>query len=148
MAFSLGDRSRTLRGVLITAFAALLLCGVLAAPVGAAQRTFVSSNCRNAKFKPRSIVLACADFNTTLSRLGWSNWSTSRAAGRGKFNLRNPLTGKTRSFNVRVGLTRPRFCTVNRVKQFSRASVTFTAGRPRGFARSTTFGLTCRGRSF
>jgi hypothetical protein len=110
-------------------------------------RTYVASNCTNARYKPREIIIACGDGATWLSALRWSQWGKAGAHGRGTLNRRtcdpNCATGGTRHYPVNVRLARPRYCADTGREQFSRAHVTFTKGVPPGLSRHSTLGTSC-----
>src|SRR3954452_24087278 len=58
---------------------------------------YFPSNCRNERFKPRTIVVTCADANFQIRQLRWQRWATSSAAGHGSARIKDPLLGRLRA---------------------------------------------------
>ncbi|MGI8624810.1 MAG: hypothetical protein ACR2NB_15320 [Solirubrobacteraceae bacterium] len=96
----------------------LLLAAALAAltaPASAGDRVLAVGNCLKASYKPRQIVLACADGGARLVRISWSRWGGRTAAGRGKLvvNTCEPscVDGSARTTGpARITLSRRRTC--------------------------------------
>jgi len=96
---------------------------------------YFPSNCRNERFKPRTIVVTCADANFQIRQLRWQRWATSSAAGHGSARINdcqpNCDPGRFRSYRqVVVRLTHPITCRATGVRQFTRLHYTFTRRRP------------------
>jgi hypothetical protein len=94
----------------------LALCVVLALGASfsgaSASRTFVSSNCDNAAYKPSSVILACGDAGLAAVKLRWSSWTPSPAAGAGTGRAKvcepNCAAGKVATAKMRLVLSKPR----------------------------------------
>jgi hypothetical protein len=81
--------------------------GTAAASTEVATSRTVVFNCLNrAQARPRSFVLTCADGNSYLTGLSWSNWGPSRARATGAERENgctpNCAQGMFRSYPVRV----------------------------------------------
>ena len=115
---------------------------------GAAQgpRVLFPGDCRKPTFKPRQIIVACADANFVIRQISWSSWTTRRATGNGTASINNCtpscVEGTFESFPVRVTLFDPRRCRPGRPRQFVRIALYFPAATPAGYHRRErqTFG--------
>ncbi len=63
----------------------LAACGLVASMAVAKPgggKTYVTSGCKGAAFKPKRIVLACGDAGLVATKLQWKQWGSSQASGR------------------------------------------------------------------
>jgi len=84
------NRGRTISAVIATIAAGVLGVTLAAtsasasAPSSHTVKTKVVINCLNKpQVKPHDFVLACADGNSTLTRLSWTSWTTKLASASG-----------------------------------------------------------------
>lgn len=126
---------------------AAMCLGALLAAVGSAsagQTAYVPSDCQHEHYKPRKIVIACADFGYYLTGIRWSHWGTTSATGRGTAHVNDCkpfcFNGHFHAYPVTVRLTGRRECLTT---QFSRIQVTFLAAVPSGFDRRSKEPLIC-----
>jgi hypothetical protein len=107
--------------------------GALAAGSAAPGRT-LAITCGSEHYKPRKIVLSCADAGIWLSGLHWSGWSRSRAHATGTYNenLCQPdcADGHVVSAAVRVTLSTPRSCPGHAHRAFGVATLTYPSKPP------------------
>ena len=138
------SRSLILKAVPLAAALAVLV----AVPAGSATKVLFPANCGKPTYKPKSIVVACADANNQLTHIKWQTYGTRAASGTAtaKVNDCNPncVTGKVRNFPAVVTLTRPKKCGKG-VTQFTRLTETFTHRRPSGTSRRLTISFPCSG---
>jgi hypothetical protein len=127
---------------ILTAAAALAVLTAL--PAVAGGRTY-AVNCTRPVFKPRTIVVACADGNRVFTSLKWGRWATRSAAGHGRaeYNDCNPVcaTGHVHRVGTSVTLSRPVRC--RHVRIFTRLHYVLARNSP-GLARRGTFRFRCR----
>ncbi|MEV5545726.1 hypothetical protein AB0L35_06205 [Streptomyces sp. NPDC052309] len=96
--------------------------------------------------RPGAFLLACGDGNSRLESLRWSHWNSWSAVARG-INWLNDCkpdcaSGTFRSYAVIIRLDQPRTWEKDPdLKQFTRMSLTYTDGRPEGYARTETYDL-------
>lgn len=110
--------------------------GALAVTGPAAQRTFVASSCSNAAFKPARIVLACADAGFLATDLSWTRWGQKKARGSGTGEVRickpDCASGHFNEADIQLRLFRPRYCSQDGKRHFTRVEYTWTHGVPGG----------------
>lgn len=132
--------------LLVAAVAATQAPAAASAPAGTGDRVLFAANCRTPVFKPKRIIVTCADANFVVQGINWSSWTSVRATGRGvaRVNDCNPscAAGTFRSYPVRVTLSRPTLCRSG-LTQFVRIAVRFTAEKPHGFPRVDRFRYGC-----
>lgn len=82
------------RSLSISLVAATVALGVLvAAPVTSAserpnpQRTYIVDCVGDLQYKPKEIIIACADAGVAFSNITWSRWNNNRAVGRGTLSV-------------------------------------------------------------
>jgi hypothetical protein len=132
-----------LLGPLIAA-AVLVMLPLLASGQGlSTEQVFVVANCEGTSFKPKTIVVTCADQNFTIRSIRWSSWTASSATGSGTARINdcqpNCAGGRFHSYRgVTVHLSRPVVCTGDGLKEFSELSYRFGASRPEGFRKRGT----------
>jgi hypothetical protein len=92
------------------------------------------NSCRQERYKPSQIQLACVDGSETLQGLKWSSWNASRATGQGTDYVIscNPdcAAGHRTAYPVTVTLTKPKSCKGQRHRVFSHALLRFGQGHP------------------
>jgi hypothetical protein len=102
------------------------------------DQVYFVANCEQEAFRPKTIVVTCADENFTIRSIRWSAWTTSSATGTGtaRVNDCQPscATGRFRSYRgVTVTLSRPVICTEDGLREFSHLTYRFGGSRPKGF---------------
>ena len=128
------SRSVILKVLLLAAALAVLV----ATPAGSATKVLFPANCGKPTFKPKSIVVACADANNRLTSIKWQTYGTRAASGTATAKVNdctpNCVSGKVKSYPAIVTLTRPKNCGRG-VTQFTRLVETFTHSRPSGTSK-------------
>jgi hypothetical protein len=125
------------RGLVLVALAVVV--GALAASSAiamSANRTYVTSDCSGAAFKPHSIVLACGDAGLVVSKLQWPQWGTKKAhgAGRGEEKICRPdcAAGKVGRAAMKVILSKPRLCPEDGKRHFTKLHYKWIPAAPEG----------------
>jgi Tfp pilus assembly protein PilV len=122
-----------------TAILALMLAGLaLAIPASAATSTQVwvtgGTDCSHERYKPKQIVIACADGTEVLKSLRWSRWTGRQASASGRDYLvsctPDCAAGHRTAYPVTVTLTKPLSCKGQLHQVFSRAVVRFPKTHP------------------
>lgn len=135
--------SRTL--IALSAAAALAVVPATGASASTKLHVFFPKDCQHNAYKPKSIVVTCADANFLVKRISWKSYGSKTAHGTGtaSVNTCDPscVAGKFKSYPVRVALSRVRQC--GDVPQFTRLRVTFTHRRPKGMDRVETQKFAC-----
>lgn len=122
------------------------LIGVFALPAVAlaapGPRTVYAINCLQEKFKPAKITVSCVDGTVRVSKLEWTSWSSTEAHASGVYQVDrcspSCASGRTRSFPVKITLSRPKACPGHKHKAFGRLSYTFGTKRPKPTPRHTS----------
>jgi hypothetical protein len=140
--------SRAGRGVLLVVLAiALGAFAVASAAAGSTTRTYVASNCSNAAFKPRSIVLTCGDAGLVDTKLQWTQWGKKRAHGAGlgveKVCKPNCAAGKVARGAMKLVLSRPRFCRQDGKRHFTKVHYKWIPSAPGEGRNRGTVPLPC-----
>jgi hypothetical protein len=96
----------------------------------------VVGNCTRSQVRPASIVLACADANSSLTHLKWSSFggSTARATGDYTYNDCTPtcVAGHFHSYPVTIVFSAPKRCPDGH-RDYQVAAATFSSAvRPSG----------------
>jgi hypothetical protein len=125
----------------------VLAVPALALASGSSSQVWVT-NCTKAQYKPNSILLACADAETYLSKLTWSKWSTSSAAGKGTENEEICASscaagGHFEKFPVTVALSKAKSCRRTKHKVFNDLKLTYTGKLPAKTPKTLTLTLGC-----
>jgi hypothetical protein len=123
--------------------------GASAPSAGAAQGpVLLLYNCERGRFKPRRVIVTCADANFRVRGISWSSWTRDEATGRGTALVNdckpNCANGTFRSFPVRLRAFRPRDtggCVPHSL--FTRLAWRFPQRKPAGFDRTGTAKLVC-----
>jgi hypothetical protein len=96
--------------------------------------------------RPADFLIACGDGNSRLTSLEWSHWGTNSAVAKG-VNMVNDCkpycaAGKFHSYPVIVRLDHPKPWKKHpQQRHFTQMKLTYTDGRPDGFARVVTYPL-------
>lgn len=138
--------SRLLLVALAMALGALTV-SVAAAKPGAAGRTFVTSDCAGAAFKPREVVLTCGDAGLVATKLAWKQWSSEGASGTGtgeeKVCTPNCAEGRVAKGPMRLVLSRPRLCSQDGKRHFTKVHYTWPNGAPGEGPKQGSIPLPC-----
>ena len=125
---------------------AAALVVLVAIPAGSATKVLFPANCVKPTYKPKSIVVACADANNQLTRIKWHSYGTLAASGTATAKVNdctpNCVSGKVKSYPAVVTLIRPKNCGKG-VTQFTRLEETFTHSRPSGTSTRLTVSFPC-----
>jgi hypothetical protein len=132
-----------LLGVLIAAAASAVLPWSASGQGLSTDQVFFVANCERESFRPKTIVVTCADQNFTIRSIRWSDWTTTSATGTGTARVNdcqpNCAAGRFRSYRgVTVHLSRPVVCTEDGLKEFSELTYRFGSSRPEGFRKRGT----------
>ncbi len=126
---------RSLLALLLGALLGSLMLGA-AASSASAPRTFVASRCNNAAYKPATVILACGDAGLVAVKLHWSSWESSSASGVGtgeaKLCKPNCAEGKVAKAKMRLVLSKPRLCSQDGKRHFTKIRYTWVDGAPTG----------------
>jgi hypothetical protein len=132
----------------MVAVAALALA--VAAPAAQAQGgpTLLINDCERGKFKPRKIIITCADANFRVKGLTWSSWTRQEARGRGTAVVNdcepNCAEGTFHNYPIRLRAFRPQLeggCVPGYV--FTRLAWRFPGNKPEGLPRKATRRTVC-----
>jgi hypothetical protein len=114
----------------------ILLVGAIAVTsLAASNGRRVVGDCTKSQVRPGTIVLACADFNTELTKLRWSTFGEASAHATGQYYV-NDCTpdcaaGKFHSFPIDLVTSAARVCS-DKFDDYQHAAVTFTGRLPAG----------------
>jgi hypothetical protein len=128
--------------------AALPAAAIPATPATASKPVWVTGgpSCLHERFKPKQIVIACADGTDVLKGLKWSTWSATRATGTGTDYVvtcsPDCASGHRTAYPVSVTLTQPRSCKRQAHPVFSRAMLKFGKTHP-GLLSAESDRLSC-----
>jgi hypothetical protein len=115
--------------------------GLTAPAGGAGEKTYLPGcvPAEKAKYKPRTIVVACADANFQIRKIEWSHWGDRGAKGTGKakVNTCDPscAEGKFKTYPVIVRAGHPHQCEDFGRREWKRLYWRFTDDKPKGFDR-------------
>jgi hypothetical protein len=136
------SRSVVLKVLPLAAAVAVLV----AIPAGGATKVLFPASCGKPTFKPKSIIVACADANNRLTGIKWQSYGSKAASGTATAKVNdctpNCVSGKVKSFPAVVTLTKPKNCGRG-VTQFTRLAETFTHARPAGTGRRLAVSFPC-----
>ncbi len=84
--------SRRIRYAGAVTAVALVLSAMVAPTATATQqpnpnRTYIVDCVGDLQFKPKEIIIACADAGVAFSNITWSRWNNNRAVGRGTLSV-------------------------------------------------------------
>lgn len=134
----------------LIAVAALAAVTAPAAPAAAQEddRRLLINDCERGKFKPKRVIVTCADANFRLRGLRWSRWGDDEARGRGTAVINdcepNCAEGTFRRYPIRVRAFRPRLtggCVPGYL--FTRLGWRFPGRKPEGMSRTGRTRLVC-----
>jgi hypothetical protein len=93
------------------------------------------ADCAKPTYKPKQIVVTCADANNVVQGITWKSYGDKSAAGEGTANVNtcdpNCAAGKFQKFPASVALSGPKDCGDN-VTQFTSLVLTYTGAAPPG----------------
>lgn len=127
----------------------------IAAPVASASsastsqvRVYFPRDCQHNAYKPRSIVVTCADANFVLKRVRYTAYGPKGARGTATASINGcmPSCVAGRFHSYRVTFTMSRLSANGQcgdVQQFRRLTIRFTGKRPKGERRSLTQRFPC-----
>ena len=115
---------------------ALLLVGAIAiSALASSDARRVVGNCTKSQIRPGTIVLACADDNTSLTKLHWSSFGHASAYASGDYYQNdctpNCAAGRFHSYPVKLVLTSAKVCR-DKFDDYRRGTIIFTGARPPG----------------
>lgn len=100
-----------------------------------ATRVLLISNCKDGKFKPKSVVLTCGDAGFIAKRMTWSSWTGKTAGGTGTGVIETCMpdcaSGGTKSGPLELTLSKPRTCSGGE-RVFTKVLWEWTSGAPVG----------------
>lgn len=136
--------SRLLPIALAVALCALVVSAATAKPVG---KTYVTSGCNGAAYKPSRIIIACGDAGLIATKLKWSEWGASKAAGSGvgeeKICNPNCAEGTVGKGQMKVSLFRVRLCSQDGKYHFTKIRYSWPNGAPGEGPKQDTIPLPC-----
>lgn len=129
--------------IILVALAVFAVTAGAAFAVAGTRR--VVGNCTKSQVAPSSIILACADDNTVLTKLHWTSFggATARASGSYTANDCTPncAAGKFHSNPITLTLSGAKPCPDGH-DDYRHASWRWSASAPKGSV-ATTFALSC-----
>jgi len=138
----MGDRRVT--AVLL---ALALAAAAAALPAAGAPRRVYLSNCTKPEYAPKLLVLACADVNTYVQGLTWTNWNAATATARGTFVANtctpNCAAGHFKRYAASLTASAAKVCGRSRKLQYTKVVVTLNGARPPGMPRRTAYAIFC-----
>jgi len=130
----LSSRSRQF---FIPALLALATCGLVASLAVARSdsgKTYVTSGCKGAAFKPKRIILACGDAGLVATKLQWKQWGANQASGSGtgeeKVCTPNCAEGTVAKGKMTLALSKQRFCSQDGKRHFTKVHYSWPEGAP------------------
>jgi hypothetical protein len=136
--------SRLVPIALVAVLGVLVVSAATAAP---ASRVYVTSDCNGAAFKPRKIVIACGDAGLIATKLKWSEWGASKAAGSGtgeeKICSPNCAEGRVGKGKMQVRLSRVRLCSQDGKRHFTKLHYSWPNGAPGEGPKQGTIPIPC-----
>lgn len=114
---------------------AIALSGLLVAAAPAKPgKTYVTSGCKGAAFKPKRIILTCGDAGLVATQLQWKQWGANQASGRGtgeeKVCTPNCAEGTVARGKMTVTLSKPRRCSQDGKRHFTKVHYSWPEGPP------------------
>lgn len=112
-----------------------------------AGRTYVTSDCNGAAFKPREVILTCGDAGLVATKMQWKHWGAARAngvgTGREKVCVPNCAAGRVATGKMQLSLFRPRLCPQDGKRHFTRVHYSWPNGAPGEGPKQGTIPLPC-----
>jgi hypothetical protein len=140
-------------GQLLSIALAVALVAVFAAIAAAkpsgrsVARTYVVADCTNAAFKPRQVILTCADAGLFATELEWKQWGRAQASadgvGKEKVCVPDCASGHYVKGEIRLHLFRPRLCPQDGHRHFTKARYSWPDGDPGGGPKQGTLPFPC-----
>jgi hypothetical protein len=136
------------RGLVGIALAICLVAFAVATAVAMpTERTYVTSDCSGASFKPKSIVLTCGDAGLVATKLQWPQWGTKEAHGAGlgeeKVCKPNCAAGKVAKAAMKVVLSKPKLCPQDAKRHFTKIHYKWIPAAPGEGPNQGTIPLPC-----
>jgi hypothetical protein len=130
----------------LMAVASILAVGI--SPAVAQARTLYPNCASHLRYKPKSLILFCADAGVTAQRVRWYRWGAREARGASRYVYAKTCvpdcaTGGVRRYRARFVLRRVRTCAENGERVFTRLAVIFGRRHPPGLTKFTQR-LQCR----
>jgi hypothetical protein len=129
----------------VTLVALAVFAAMAASALAAAGGRRVVGNCTKSQVAPSSIILACADANTVLTKLHWTTFggATARASGSYTANDCTPncAAGKFHANPITLTLSGAKACPDGH-DDYRHAAWKWSASAPKGSV-ATTFTLSC-----
>jgi hypothetical protein len=126
---------------------ALLVCAVAVAVAKPAEKTYVTSDCSGAAFKPKSIVLTCGDAGLVVTKVQWPQWGANEARGAGlgqqKVCKPNCAAGKVAKAAMKVVLSNPKLCPQDEKRHFTKLRYKWIPAAPGEGPRQGNIPLPC-----
>src|SRR6266508_255299 len=95
---------------------------------GSDSKVLFPAECSKPTYKPKQIVVTCADANTVIQNITWKSYDDKSASGSGTANVNacepNCAAGKFEKFPATVALSNPKSCGKD-VKQFTSLVLTY-----------------------
>jgi hypothetical protein len=111
-------------------------------------RVLLIYNCERGRYKPRRVIVTCADANFRVRSIRWSSWTRREARGRGTALVNdcdpNCAQGTFRRYRIRLRAFRPRLtggCVPGSL--FTRLGWRFPQRKPRGTPGTGRTRLVC-----
>jgi hypothetical protein len=131
---------------MVVALAGTIVAAAAAMPART-ERTYVSSDCAGAAFKPREVILTCGDAGLVATKLQWTQWSPNSARGAGvgeeKVCTPNCAEGRVARGPMRLSLSRPRLCAQDGKRHFTKVHYAWPDGAPGSGPKQGTIPLPC-----
>jgi len=103
----------------------------------AGGQVYFPSTCTNAKIKPKTVVLGCADFSFYVNKLDWQDWGSAHPHANGQAHVNNCkpdcTSGTFHKFRGNLRLSKIATCPQDGKKHYKRALFTFPSRRPNGY---------------
>jgi hypothetical protein len=124
------------------------VAGLVAACGGSDTKVLFPSACTNPVYKPKQIVVTCADANTVVRGITWKSYGAKTAEGSGTANVNacdpNCAAGKFQQFPADVNLSNPKDCAKDRT-QFTHLEMTYTGAKPASAGSTIAEDFPCNG---
>lgn len=125
-----------MRGVFVRVAVLVAVAAFPAVALAAgSSKPWVTSNCKSEHYKPKTIIVACADASDRLHNLKWSSWGARNAMGKGTLTYNtcvpNCASGHNVSFSVKVTLSKVKSCRGHKHKIFSHAALSYIGKQPK-----------------
>jgi hypothetical protein len=140
-------RARRIGPIAAVAALALAVFAVAVAAAMPTEKTYVTSECSGAAFKPKSIVLTCGDAGMVVTKLQWPQWGTREAHGAGlgeqKVCKPNCAAGKVAKAAMKVVLSQPKLCPQDEKRHFTKLHYKWIPAAPGEGPKQGSIPLPC-----